>query len=145
MLLVASFIKPSGIHGIGCFAATAIAKGTEVWRFDPGVDLVRDWEMPRLLRGWEWEHSYRSTVSAEPLWILPRDNAAWMNFAEVPSLREGRIVNGEPVLVAARDIAAGEELTVPFSSDGDAEEKLSRPSGKECSVGSVQFSEGRPE
>ena len=43
MLLVKTKIGPSKIAGIGLFADEFIAKGTPVWKFEPGFDL----EIPR--------------------------------------------------------------------------------------------------
>jgi hypothetical protein len=40
MLLVKTSIRPSTIHGLGCFAAQFIQKGTEVWAFHPPFDVV---------------------------------------------------------------------------------------------------------
>lgn len=120
MLKVPTIVKESPIHGLGCFAAEAIPAGTVVWQMH--------WKVDRGLpsypeKSWEWEHSYRSHRGNG--WILPRDNAAWMNFASDPNLREGPVCPlDEPVLVAARDIAAGEELTVGLETDGDAARKV---------------------
>ena len=44
MMLVKAQLKESPIEGIGVFAAEPIAKGTEVWRFEPQFDkeIARD-------------------------------------------------------------------------------------------------------
>jgi hypothetical protein len=120
MMTVATIVKHSDIHGLGCFAAEDILPGAVVWVFSPEVDHMRLFQT-----SWEWQHSYKSHVQSN-LWILSRDNAAWINFADrhMPNLVEGGIINGEPCLIAARHINAGEELTVGPETDADSEEKL---------------------
>jgi hypothetical protein len=123
MLTIPTVLKPSLIHGIGCFAGVRVAEGDLVWVLDLRVD---GW-MGREPEGrWEWEHCYCSHSQAIPAWVLPRDNAAYINFSDVPSLREGPVVNGEPCLVAAREIAPGEEITVAPSTDADYDRKMQR-------------------
>src|SRR5437870_1703777 len=38
VLLVSASIKPSPIHGLGCFTNEPITKGQVVWQFDPRLD-----------------------------------------------------------------------------------------------------------
>ncbi len=42
MLLVKTYIGMSEIHGLGVFAAEAIADGAVVWRHNPMFDLMFD-------------------------------------------------------------------------------------------------------
>lgn len=120
MLTVPTLVLPSLIQGLGCFAGVDIEAGSVVWELREGVDRVTR-SLPYIR--WERVHGYLSTRQPNTF-VLPRDNAGFINFAEEANLREGEISNGEPVLVAARFIPAGQELTVPFSSDGDAEWKM---------------------
>lgn len=127
MLTIATIVKESEIHGHGCFAGEEVPAGTVVWVLDEVDERIED---VLRLKIWEHHHAYRSHM-AEKLWILPRDNAAWINFADSrigefgePNLREGELVNEEPSLVATRNIAAGEELTVGPETDGDAYWKI---------------------
>src|SRR5947208_16791466 len=39
MLLVRTRLKPSKIHGLGCFAADRISRGTVVWTLDESIDM----------------------------------------------------------------------------------------------------------
>lgn len=119
MLYVCSIVRPSKIHGYGCFSAEHVKKGTQVWVFNPQVDHVLG---PGWTKSWEWFHSYRSK---DGRLILPRDNSAFINFSEQPSLIEGSILNGEPCLVAVCDLLYGDEFTVGPETDADAELKLS--------------------
>lgn len=119
MLYVCSIVRPSKLHGYGCFVAEHIRKGAQVWVFNPDIDHVmqRGWT-----KSWEWMHCYRSH---DGRLILPRDNAAFINFSETPSLVEGPILNGEPCLVAVDDLLYGDELTVGAETDADSTLKLS--------------------
>ena len=133
MLYICSIVRPSKIHGYGCFAAEHTKKGTQVWVFNADVDHVlaspgdphdwSPWADDLSDASWEWLHAYRSPVSKRL--ILPRDNSAFINFSEMPSLVEGPILNGEPCLVAAVDLLYGDELTVGRETDADADLKLS--------------------
>ena len=98
MLRVGTIIKPSPIHGLGCFLCENILKGATVWVFHPEIDHVL--EIP-WARSWEWQHGYRTK---DGRLILPRDNSAFMNFNDPPSLVEGPVINGEPSLEAAWDL-----------------------------------------
>jgi len=39
MLLVRTRLNPSKIHGLGCFAAERISRGTVVWTLDESIDM----------------------------------------------------------------------------------------------------------
>ena len=120
MLYVASIVRPSPIHNLGCFSANHVKKGQQVWIFNPEVDHVLE---SGETKSWEWRHAYRSPHSGRL--ILPRDNSAFVNFSATPSLIEGPIVHDEPSLLAAFDLCYGDELTVAAESDLDARLKLS--------------------
>jgi uncharacterized protein len=116
MLLVPVSVGPSPIHGLGVFAREAIAAGTVVWRFTPGLDLDLDPmlldEQPPLLR----------EVLAHYGWIDPRlgryilccDDARFINHSDAPNLRSEPSDEPHGVDVAVRDIDAGEELTLDY-------------------------------
>jgi hypothetical protein len=118
MMLVPTFLAKSMIHGYGCFAGQRIVQGTIVWLFDPEVDHI----LVSAYSHWERLHAYGS--KALDNLVLPRDNAAWLNFSEAPNLRVGYLISGEDSLVAVRPISWCEELTVPVSSDTDAAWKM---------------------
>ena len=124
MLYVCSIVRPSKLHGYGCFSAEYVKKGHQVWIFNPAVDHVLDWDGTK---SWEWFHSYRSH---DGRLILPRDNSCFINFSETPSLVEGPMLNGEPCLVTAWDLLYGDEFTVGRETDADADLKLYGPQPK---------------
>jgi SET domain-containing protein len=126
MLQVATFLGRSAIHGTGCFAARAIAEGTLVWCRSPEVDST--YACVEQMTHWERTHAYRSHQHHNR-WILPRDNAAWINFATTPNLVELAFADpdAEPALIARTRISPGQELTVGSETDADAQWKLSLP------------------
>jgi SET domain-containing protein len=118
MLLVPVRIDLSTIHGLGVFALDRIAEGTPIWRFTPGFDLDLD---PRLLD--EQPAHFRQTMlhygyidSSLNRFILCCDDCRFMNHSDSPNIRIERHVDRYGVDVAARDIEAGEELTVDYDS-----------------------------
>ena len=125
MLLVPCWVSRSSIHGYGCFCANSIDKGELVWVFNPDIDR----EIVGTPAHWERMHAYGSNARLG-LFILPGDNAAWINFSKVPNLLEAEALEGEYCLRAACDIAACKEITVPLSSDTDAHWKMSHLEGE---------------
>jgi uncharacterized protein len=120
MLLIPSLIQNSPLHGLGCFAATTIAKDSVVWMFSESVDTVYHSPPPRRQR----KRSYKS-VTQEKTWVLPMDNAAFINFSDTPNLRMSHSNSYvEPALIAKHDIYSGEELTVGPETDGDYAVKM---------------------
>lgn len=118
MLLVPVRVAPSAIDGLGVFAAAPIAKGATVWRFTPGFDLELD---PRQVEA-QPEHFRR--VLRHYGYVDPRlgrfilccDDARFLNHADPPNLVADFDADRYGVDVAARDIEAGEELTVDYGT-----------------------------
>lgn len=119
MLLVPTKLGASEIHGQGCFADRKIYKGEIVWSYDSDCDLSYD------RRSVTVKQNLVSYCSPTGSLIVCGDNAQFINFAELPNLEFGPdCVETEYDLVAARDIEAGEELTVGRETDCDADRKL---------------------
>jgi hypothetical protein len=60
-------------------------------------------------------------------WILPCDEAQFWNFprrGEQANCCMGGVQDGEKMVLSARDIAIGEELTIPPESDEDYDRKV---------------------
>lgn len=107
-------LAPSGIHGLGLFAAEPIAAGSTVWCWDEGVDVclpldARDGqdvvpEVRRFLTTYAW-------LGDGALWLCV-DEARFMNHSDTPNcISHG---GGTPS-IALRNIAVGEELTEDYS------------------------------
>ena len=115
MLLVPTTLKESAIHGIGLFAAEPIKKGTIIWRLDRPIDqFLDDVDLARIseaARQMMFKYSYLDPVLKKR--VLCGDDARFMNHSESPNC-DDRMDGEGGVTVAARDIAAGEELTCDY-------------------------------
>lgn len=121
MLRVETILKESPIHGRGCFAARTIRAGRGVWRFNPELDRVVNRFEASVQ---ENQISYCNPAKPDKL-VICGDLAAYMNFSDTPNLIFGtNEVDGELDLIAAREIAEGEELTVGLETDCDGARKL---------------------
>jgi hypothetical protein len=129
MMMIPVEVKKSEIHGLGIFALEPIRKGQVLWEFTPGLDRsVSDYAVelaePRK-RHFIMERGYLN--SANKHWVMCMDEAQFWNFPleGVPAncLLGGK-QDGENLIIAGRDIAAGEELTICPESDGDYKRKM---------------------
>lgn len=123
MLLFSASIGPSTIHGLGCFTKEDIKKGTVVWEYDERLDRrIPKSEMdnfPPGVQEYLLIYTYEEEVDGVRVLTLCGDQAKHMNHSDDPNLREGP----RGISVAARDIAAGEELTCDYS-EFDLAQKL---------------------
>lgn len=130
MMKVACKIADSKIHGQGVFAVEEIKKGTIIWQFSKIFDRIvmlhvrvrapKDEQLKFM------ERCFMNPEYPDDL-ILCGDEAQFLNFPtpeELANITLGGVVDGQDVLIAARDIAPGEELTVPPESDADYARKL---------------------
>ena len=129
MLLVKCRVKPSPIHGLGCFTEEAIKVGQTVWIFDDRIDVrLRTSELtglPPAVQDFLRTYGYEEIHEGHRTLVLCGDDARYMNHSE-----EANLIDGD-TNVAARDIEAGEELTCNyFAFDLDAHRKLSRPASR---------------
>jgi hypothetical protein len=120
MLLVETTVKPSKIHGLGCFTNEFIPKGKRVWVFDRRIDpIVYEAHLPRLpeaMRTFLAEKGFAATRRWRRCIVLCGDDSRYMNHSDDPNLVKN---------IACRDIEAGEELTCDYwSFDLDAAKKL---------------------
>lgn len=128
MFVVRTCLRNSPIHGVGVFAEELIWKGRVVWQFDPRVDIVipeRDFEYyPPSFRDYLKIYAYTVVMDGQRVMILCADHSKHVNHSDDPNLLDTPDGTQE---FAARDIAAGEELTCDyFASDLDAAAKLGR-------------------
>jgi|SRR5579863_6086201 uncharacterized protein len=131
MLLIAIRVLPSPIEGLGVFAAEPVSAGTIVWQFDPGVDHRHPLSWLERQAAHVKQHFARyGVVSLDRLSIyLGGDQTIYINHSATPNLvpQDELLRNNEGVVVAARAIAAGEELTVNYGDiDGADRDKLAR-------------------
>lgn len=112
MLLVKHYVTHSKIHGLGVFTQVPLRAGDTVWRYDPMFDV--DIPVATLARLPE-DLALTVLHHAEYLphlgiFRLGNDGDMFMNHSETPSL----IDRGED-MIAARDLAAGTELTCDYA------------------------------
>jgi SET domain-containing protein len=114
MLFVKTEVRPSAIQGLGLFAAESIAAGTLIARFDPAFGwscTEEQWAaLPPLAREHMLRYAWRT---GDGRWLMDVDDSRYMNHSTAPNMQ----VSAEHgfTAVAARDIAAGEELTEDYS------------------------------
>jgi len=111
-MMVRAVVAPSSIHGLGLFAADRVPAGATVWRFHPMIDRTFDYrralrELPTAAVAFLERYGH---VDHERGPVLCTDDARFMNHEDKPSLVEGPA----GVDLAARDLAAGDELTCDY-------------------------------
>jgi len=113
MLLVKASLKPSAIHGLGCFTEEHITKGQLVWVYDERIDVrIRESELPNLpepVQEFLHYYGYMEMFEGERIIVLCGDHSKHMNHADEPNLLDAGQQN-----FAARDIEIGEELTCDY-------------------------------
>lgn len=120
MLQVRTRVAPSAIHGLGLFARDAIVKDEAVWMYD-GSELVMHPELAREVCRREFLDRYGHWCALTGKVMICLDDARYINHAWEPNLTSWAPNNSFCLSHrAARDIAAGEELTVDYRI-GDAE------------------------
>jgi SET domain-containing protein len=109
-------IAQSPIHGIGLFADEPISAGTVIWAYSPKFDLSFNPEDLDSLAppARDLISKYAYFEAAVDAFVLCGDDARFMNHSDSPNTSE---VAG-PRTIAARDIAAGEELTCDYAELG---------------------------
>src|SRR5580704_5514576 len=117
MLLIRTTIAPSEIHGLGLFAAEPVSRGAAIWRFSSGLDLeISELDFEKFMP-YEQDvilfYGFHSKKTGK--YHLSFDDVRFMNHAEEGNITideaRGTEDDVEFVLVAARDIAEGDELT----------------------------------
>jgi hypothetical protein len=113
MFNIATYLAPSGIHGIGVFAAERVRAGTIIWEFTDAVDWRLDGSdlaaFPEPYQGMLRHYCYHEP---DGTYVLCGDNARFMNHADLPNCDDPE----GPITVANRDIEPGEELTCDYRS-----------------------------
>lgn len=112
MLLVPTYAAASRIEGVGLFAAAPIAKGSLIWRFEPGFDRIIPQDefekLPEVARAFVDRYGY-VTPQIPGGWVVSLDNTRFINHSATPNTD-----NTTPMTYAARDIAKDEEITCDY-------------------------------
>lgn len=130
MLLIKTYLDTSKIlhAGIGLFAGEFISKGTIVWKFDEGIDMLfTDEEFsnaPETKKEQIKKHAYYD--GKLKVWVLCADDGRFFNHSDNPNCREekdSKYFQGRTI--TTKDIKRGEEMTCDyFEFDARAKEKL---------------------
>jgi SET domain-containing protein len=117
VLLVRTVLRESAIHGLGVFADQDIPKGTVVWTLDPLIDRILTLDdlerLPDHVR--LFVQVYSEYFSELGLVVLSGDNDRFTNHSADPNTVVV-LPNGPAAkVIAARDIAAGEEITCDYT------------------------------
>jgi uncharacterized protein len=116
MFLVETELKPSGIHGLGVFAAQFIPAGTVVWVFQKDFDFRISEEsiatLPALARAKLQHYSAKWGGG----YVVSADDARFLNHSERANLKTLDEPDSD---VAIRDIQIGEELLEDYREFDD--------------------------
>ena len=115
MLRVNAGRGPSTIHGNGLIAGEFIPKGTTVWQFQPGFDVLIPEAKLELLSPAAREHTvYWSYFhQATKTYVMSSDDDRFTNHSDEANTQA---VGNHTV--AVRDIQAGEEITNNYDELG---------------------------
>ena len=111
MLVVRHYVARSKIHNLGLFLGEPVSQGRMIWRYEPEFDVELSKEMVDAL-----PKRYNTVIRdcAEYLadrgaYRLGNDGDIFMNHSDRPNL-----LDLGDVMIAARPIHAGEELTCDY-------------------------------
>lgn len=121
MLTIKAYLDRSAIHGMGVFSAQNVKKGDIVWRFAQGFDRFFTQEQFKGLPAFAQLHVRKHSYGSDKGFVLEGDYGQFLNHSDTPNM----IHTSGDEMVAARDIAKGEEMTCDYNkTDSFAVEKL---------------------
>ena len=127
MLLIRTEIRPSKIHGFGCFSLENVRKGQVIWKFDPRIDtrfeISELHTLPDAIKEFVKTYGYVEIINGKKVITFCGDNAKYVNHSETPN----GITSPEnyELEIAGVDINIGDEITSNYCSyDIDCEEKF---------------------
>lgn len=132
MFIIPTYLDKSDINGLGVFTSVPVQKGETVWFFDSTFDRIFTEEQllsyPEAVREYIYKRGYLDKRNGK--YLLGIDHDGFTNHSDNPNIVEDPNDNSEytPAMIAARDIAAGEELLpnyYEFIEDGDIQQKMS--------------------
>ncbi len=117
MLLVRTSVRQSPIHGLGLFAEHAISQGQPIWAFEPGIDrILAEAELDSYpAHVIDYLETYCEYFPESGVLVLSGDNDRYTNHADEPNTVVVLPNGPEARVVAARDIAEGEEITCDYT------------------------------
>ncbi len=111
MLVVEHFVARSEIHNLGVFLGETVTQGKVIWRYEPEFDVEFSKAMvealPKRYKG--LVHDCAEYFADRDVYRLGNDADIFMNHSNQPNL-----LDLGDVMIAARAISAGEELTCDY-------------------------------
>lgn len=113
MLLIRTEIRPSNIHGFGCFSLEKVKKNQILWVFDPRIDTrfeVSEMDsLPDAMIEFLRIYGYQEIINGLKVVTLCGDNAKYINHSGTPN----GITSPEnyELEIAGMDIDIGDEIT----------------------------------
>jgi len=117
LLLVRTTVRLSDSHGLGVFAEEFIPEGTAIWAYHPVIDRI----IPEADLASYPDHvadyleTYCEYFPEQGVLVLSGDNDRFTNHAPDPNTVVVLPNGPEASVIAARDIAAGEEITCDYT------------------------------
>jgi len=130
MLLVATYLDKSNIHGIGLFAGEDIPVGTRIWEFNKLIDIIMTpamWEEYKALPSTSIDTIF--VYKQGGLYYLSLDHDRFINHSK----NDFNISNGkyhhmfDDYTYAIRDIKKGEELICDYTEFMDEDILMTMP------------------
>jgi hypothetical protein len=109
MMRIRTYVGPSKIHGLGCFAAERIKKGFLAWEFDLGLDLAIPVGVESCLHMDARAKIEHYGCLSHGVWYLMCDDARFCNHSSDPVLDECGFTT--------RELQPGDEITVNYDRD----------------------------
>jgi len=115
VLLVRTYLAPSPIEGIGCFARHFIAAGTPLWRFVPCFDQLLPASFAAEMCDPEYLDKYAQRCPLTGYYVLCADDARFCNHSDAPNMGAcAPLFDPAHTHDALRDIEAGTEITCDY-------------------------------
>lgn len=112
MFIIRTYVAPSSIHGLGCFADEDLKAGQPIWQFARGLDLVVPFEQiaaaPQAFRDYMETYAYVSPQVQGGM-VLSCDHAKFLNHSD-----HANTVIDAATTRARWDIEKGMELTCDY-------------------------------
>ncbi len=124
MLIRATVVQPSRLHGMGCFLAEDVRAGAVIWIFHPRFDLLLSQEevaaYAPAFQSFVRHYGYLDQQQFPGWWVLHTGNDRFCNHSPEPTLKTRHLSGARYDMVASKDLRAGDELTCDYREYGEA-------------------------
>jgi uncharacterized protein len=123
MFTIPTTLDRSEIHGIGVFSCEKVKEGSVVWVFNPRFDLLFSVEevesLPKVQRDLVRLYGYLDKQQFNGWYVLHVGNDRFTNHSNNPNTKPVKNADCQYVMIATKDIQAGEEITCDYSEYED--------------------------